>query len=104
MDVKRALGMQVIYHTVAETEGIVFNPTMRVDVSAYTNELASSVTEYLLNQCYRFFRETKTLTAVDLAIELSARFSVRFTPLNQTESVAITPSGFFKRLTTPFVT
>lgn len=104
IDSKRTLGMPVDYHLVEETQGLVFTPTMRVPLSAYTNELASQVSKYLAVKCFKFLRESRAYTAVDLATELSAKFSVQFLPVDPTASVIITPQAFYRVLTTPLIT
>lgn len=104
IDSKRALGMQTIYHLYSESQGIAFSPVMKIQLADYTNQLVAQVNKYLADKCFKFLRETKTMTATDLAIELSAEFSIEFKPTNPTASVSITPMSFFQVLRAPLTT
>ena len=92
---KRGLGMNVLYTLHEKETGLSFTTALRIPKESYTNELVEEVNKYLATSLYRFMREERTYTTIGLAVELSAKFNVRFYP-NADHTLTVQPTDFFK--------
>lgn len=94
VDDKRGLGMRVTYTLVPPSAGKTFVLTFAVGASQVTFGLQQQINDITASQLNRFARIPVTLTAVDYATQLSARFGFRFRPLDPGASVTLGPTDF----------
>jgi hypothetical protein len=97
VDSKRAKGMRVSYTYKAKSVGLTFTAPMTVPTLSYTNALVEAANDYLEGQLYKFAREEKTITSQSVAIDLSAKFGVPFTPTTSV-SLAMGVQDFLKAI------
>ncbi len=81
VDFRRGMGIKINYNTHEVSTGITLTFAFNVDESEFSNELVTDVNAYLADKKYKFMRESTTITAVDIAVELSAEFEVEFNPV-----------------------
>lgn len=108
INVKRAMGMHVLYHLKNKSEGKSFVGAVEVPKDIYTNDLVAAVNTYLQTYLYRFQRKATSfgtfnktpqlppvLTTNKVAIDLSAKFGVRFYPVQGQEvTLPLDPTDF----------
>ena len=70
---------------------------MKLNQSDYSNELIIKANNLLATRLFTFQRRAKTISTVDLAIDLSAEFGVEFYP-NANDTITLQPQEFFKEL------
>lgn len=92
---KRALGMHVVYHLHPKSDGKAYTTHLMIAKDDYTNELVESVNSYLRERLYTFMRSEQTFTTVKVAVDLSAKFNVRFYP-NANDTLTMAETDFFQ--------
>ena len=98
VDARRGMGIKINYYLLDPTEGITWRPIMYVDGIRFTTAMQAAVETFLTSRTLKLFVAETTITAVELATELSSLFKTQFTPDDNAEAVTIPFLGFFQYL------
>ena len=96
IDSKRGNGIQVLYTLYEESAGLVWNPSFRVTESEFSPQIVEQVNSFLRKEVFKFSKEVKIWTAVDLAIILTNNFNTKFFPIDINDSITLNEVDFFR--------
>ena len=96
VDQRRGMGIPVRYTYISRSDGVSFDARYRIARNQLNDDLRSRVQTYLDTRRFKFCRENKTLSIVELGLELSATFGVQFNPVDVSYSVSLGPKDFFR--------
>jgi len=97
LDKRRALGINVNFYTKTIDLGKTFTFECRVDPKQYYVELYSQIIQFFKEKSLKFLEKNQTLTAMNLCLELSAKFGITFTPTGA-ETISVLKNDFFKAI------
>ena len=96
VDQRRGLGIPVQYTYLSRSDGVIFNARYRILRNQLNDDLRNRVQFYLDNKRFKFCRENKTLSSIELGLELSANFGIQFIPVDESYAVSLGPRDFFR--------
>lgn len=95
VDTRRGMGIKINYYLKEPDSGITWRPIMYIDGRYLSVDLTNRIDAFLLGRTMKMFVAAQTIRAIDLATELSAKFSVQITPDDPDETIAVPFLGFF---------
>lgn len=99
VDERRGLGMNVLYTVLPPSAGKTVNFTFAVAAASLTADLQARINDIAASQVNRFARIPVTFGALDFATQISAKFGIRFRPLDPSAAVSLGPTDFLASFT-----
>lgn len=94
---RMALGIKINLYEKQIVDGKTFTTSASIPIKSSYNTLYDSIVSYLQGKCFLFLEKDQTITTLDICLELSAAFGIKFTP-TANDSITVLKDDFFSSI------